>query len=171
MTAAARTSFRPQGGNSGTHRTGSPARTGRPLTITASRSSSDLPDGNNASQRADRVEGAAPYPSNQTPAQWFNPAAFALPAKGTWGNAGRNILRGPALFQIDLGLQKRFAIGGARNVEFRAEAFNLFNRINLGNPGTAVTSPSSFGRITGPLNTGYGTGTARQMQFMFRFNF
>ena len=40
-----------------------------------------------------------------------------------------------------------------------------------GNPGTAVTSPSSFGIITGPLNRGYGTGTARQMQFMFRFNF
>ena len=51
------------------------------------------------------------------------------------------------------------------------EAFNAFNRVNLGAPGTTVTSPSSFGRITGPAQPGYGTGTARQMQFMFRFNF
>ena len=45
------------------------------------------------------------------------------------------------------------------------------NGVNLGAPGTAVTSPTTFGRITGPLNRGYGTGTARQMQFMFRLNF
>ena len=147
------------------------ARTGRPLTITASRSTSDLPDGNNQAQRADRVPGVDIYPANQTPEVWFNPAAFALPGSGTWGNAGRNTVRAPGLFQIDLALQKRFAIGGQRNVEFRIEAFNTFNRVNLGAPGTAVTSPTSFGRITGPLNRGYGTGTARQMQFMLRFNF
>jgi len=147
------------------------ARTGRPLIITASRATGDLPDGNNASQRADRVASVPMYPSEQTPEQWFNPAAFAVPARGTWGNAGRNVIRAPGLFQADVALQKRFVLNGARNFEFRAEAFNLFNRVNLGAPGTAVTSPGSFGRITGPLNSGYGTGTARQMQFMFRFNF
>jgi hypothetical protein len=147
------------------------ARTGRPLTIGASRSSADLPDGNNSSQRADRVAGVDLYAANQTAEQWFNPGAFALPARGTWGNAGRNIVRAPGLFQTDLALQKRFAINGARNLELRAEAFNVFNRVNLGAPGTTVTSPATFGRITGPLNTGYGTGTARQMQFMLRFNF
>ncbi len=147
------------------------ARTGRPLTITASRATGDLPDGNNSSQRADRVGGVALDPATQTPEQWFNPAAFAVPARGTWGNAGRNIVRAPGLFQIDLALQKRFRVAGERTVEFRMEAFNAFNRVNLGAPGTAVTSPATFGRITGPLNSGYGTGTARQMQFMFRFNF
>lgn len=147
------------------------ARTGRPLTITASRGVNDLPDGNNSSQRADRVPGVPLYPENKTAAQWFNPAAFTVPARGTWGNAGRNNVRGPGLLQVDLALQKRFEIAGSRNVEFRIEAFNAFNRVNLGNPGTAVTSPSSFGVITGPLNRGYGTGTARQLQFMFRFNF
>ena len=147
------------------------ARTGRPLTITASRATSDLPDGNNQAQRADRVTSVPVYPAEQTPEVWFNPAAFAVPASGTWGNVGRNTVRAPGLFQIDLALQKRFEISGARNFEFRIEAFNAFNRLNLGAPGTAVTSPSSFGRITGPLNRGYGTGTARQMQFMFRFNF
>jgi hypothetical protein len=147
------------------------ARTGRPLTIGASRSTGDLPDGNNSSQRADRVDGVPLYPENQSAEQWFNPAAFALPRPGTWGNAGRNIVRAPGLFQVDLALQRRFALGGPRNFEFRVEAFNAFNRVNLGAPGTTVTSPASFGRITGPLNRGYGTGTARQMQFMFRMNF
>jgi Carboxypeptidase regulatory-like domain len=147
------------------------ARTGRPLTITASRATGDLPDGNNQAQRADRVTSVPVYPADQTPEVWFNPAAFALPASGTWGNVGRNTVRAPGLFQIDLALQKRFEISGPRNVEFRIEAFNAFNRLNLGAPGTAVTSPSSFGRITGPLNRGYGTGTARQLQFMLRFNF
>ena len=60
---------------------------------------------------------------------------------------------------------------GPRNFEFRWEAFNAFNHQNLANPGTNFTGPTSFGRITGPLNRGYGTGTARQMQFMFRVNF
>jgi hypothetical protein len=147
------------------------ARTGRPLTIGTSRNAADLPDGNNSSQRADRVQGVELYPATQTTAQWFNTAAFKVPAPGTWGNAGRNVVRAPGLFQIDLGLQKRFVIAGPRNVEFRAEAFNVLNRINLGAPGTTVTSPATYGRITGPLNTAYGTGTARQMQFMFRFNF
>ena len=147
------------------------ARTGRPLTITATRGAGDLPDGNNANQRADRVAGVPLYPDDQTADQWFNPAAFALPRAGTWGNAPRNLIRAPGLFQIDLAMQKRFIINGAQNFEFRLEAFNAFNRVNLGAPGTAVTSPASFGRITGPLNRGYGTGTARQIQFMFRFNF
>jgi hypothetical protein len=147
------------------------ARTGRPLTITVNRSGSDLPDGNNRNQRADVVPGVNPYPATQTPDQWLNIAAFAVPARGTWGNAGRNILRGPGLMQLDVALQKRFTISGSRNFQFRWEAFNVFNRLNLGNPGTNISAPAQFGRITGPLNNGYGTGTARQMQFMFRVNF
>lgn len=148
------------------------ARTGRPLTISVNRSTADLPDGNNSGQRADVVPGVSPIPGNQTPDQWLNLAAFAVPVRGTWGNAGRNILRGPDLFQVDVALQKRFLINGSRNLEFRWEAFNAFNRQNLANPNTNISSgPASFGRITGPLNRGYGTGTARQMQFMFRLNF
>jgi hypothetical protein len=147
------------------------ARTGRPLTISVTRSAADLPDGNNSSQRPNLVPDISPIPANQNPDQWINIAAFAVPARGTWGNAGRNVIRAPGLFQVDLALQKSFAIGGARNVGIRWEAFNAFNRQNLGTPGTNISSTASFGRITGPLNTGYGTGTARQMQFMFRLNY
>ena len=147
------------------------ARTGRPLTISVTRSATEMADGNNNSQRPDLVAGVSPIPSNQTAGQWINLAAFTVPARGTWGNAERNIVRAPGLFQVDLALQKRFSIGGARNLDFRAEAFNAFNRVNLGAPGTNISSSSSFGRITGPLSTGYGTGTARQIQFMLRFNY
>ena len=80
------------------------------------------------------MPGVDPHPVTQTPDQWLNIAAFAVPAPGTWGNVARNTLRGPGLFQIDLALQKRFAISGRRNFEFRWEAFNAFNRMNLGNP-------------------------------------
>jgi hypothetical protein len=147
------------------------ARTGRPLTITVNRSTGDLPDGNNRNQRPNLVPDVDPYPADRTPSQWLNIAAFAVPARGTWGNVGRNTLRGPGLFQVDLALQKRFRFAGSRHLEFRWEAFNAFNRLNLANPGTNISSPASFGRITGPLNNNYGTGTARQMQFMLRFNF
>lgn len=138
------------------------------MTISVTRSAADLPDGNNSSQRPDLVPGVSPVPSNQNPNQWINIAAFAVPARGTWGNAGRNIVRAPGLFQVDLARQKSFPIGGSRKVAFRCEAFN---RVNLGTPGTNISSPASFGRITGPLNSGYGTGTARQIQFMFRLNY
>jgi hypothetical protein len=147
------------------------ARTGRPLTITVDRAGADLPDGNNRNQRASVVPDVDPYPTEKTPDQWLNIAAFAVPARGTWGNIARNTLRGPGLFQIDLALQKRFAISGHRTFEFRWEAFNAFNRMNLANPATNISNPAQFGRITGPLNRGYGTGTARQMQFMLRVNF
>ncbi len=72
---------------------------------------------------------------------------------------------------MDLALQKRVRVGGDRSVEFRVEAFNAFNRQNLANPNTNISSGSAFGRITAPLNLGHGTGTARQMQFMVRFNY
>jgi len=148
------------------------ARTGRPLTISVSRSSSDLPDGNNSNQRPDIVPGVPLIPpGGQTSAQWLNPAAFRVPARGTWGNAGRNIARGPGLVQFDLALTKRTKLTEKQDVEFRFEAFNVFNRAQLGNPGTNISSPTSFGVITSPLNRNIGTGTSRQLQFMLRLNF
>jgi hypothetical protein len=75
------------------------------------------------------------------------------------------------LFQVDFALQKRFRVLAERTIEVRWEAFNAFNRVNLGNPNTNLSAGVNFGRITGPLNRGYGTGTPRQMQFMLRFNF
>jgi hypothetical protein len=65
---------------------------------------------------------------------WVNPAAFAVPQPGTFGNSGRNSLAGPALAQLDLTLSKRFSVTERVNFEFRAEAYNILNHTNFANP-------------------------------------
>jgi hypothetical protein len=155
------------------------ARSGRQLTITLSRPRGDLPDGNSgtggtngSAQRPDLVPGVSlKPPGGQNADHWINPAAFTTPARGVWGNAGRSIMTGPGLLQVDIGLQKAFAISQDRNVAFRWELFNVFNRDNLANPSTNLSDGPAFGRITGPLTRGAGTGSPRQMQFMLRLNF
>lgn len=148
------------------------ARTGRMLTITLARSSGDVPDGNTAGQRPDLVPGVSIYPAGgPTFAQWLNPAAFAIPAKNTWGNAGRAIAVGPGLAQVDFTLQKRIAIQEDMTLVFRVESFNIANRVQAGNPGTTLTSPASFGLVNSGLNRTIGTGTSRQLQLALRFMF
>jgi hypothetical protein len=97
------------------------------------------------------------------PNQWFNPAAFLLPAAGTYGNAGRNILEGPGLVNLDTSLVKTTAIGENLKAELRAEFFNIINHANFGLPvvgmfASGLPSPTA-GQIT------YTSTTGRQMQF------
>ncbi len=147
-------------------------RTGRMLNITISRSSSAVPDGNTSAQRPDIVPGVSLYPAGgPTFAQWLNPAAFAIPANGTWGNAGRHIAVGPGLAQVDFALQKGTRIAEGKELVFRIESFNLFNRVQAGNPGTTFTSQASFGLVNSGLNRTIGTGTSRQLQLAMRLNF
>ena len=148
------------------------ARTGRMLTIGISRSSSAVPDGNTSGQRPNLVPGVSIYPAGgPTIAQWLNPAAFSIPANGTWGNAGRSIAVGPGLAQLDFSLQKRTRITEGTAILFRADMFNVVNHTQPANPGTTFTSPASFGIITSGLNRTIGTGTSRQIQFALRFTF
>jgi hypothetical protein len=151
------------------------ARTGLPLNVTLSRSTSALPDGINSSQRPNVVLGQPLYPADQNATLWLNPYAFSIPANGTWGDAGRNILRAPGLWQADTSLEKRFPLTERTAISFRADVFNVFNRAQLGNPSVKWTNPSAgttFGQITSPYTTSaIGTGTPRQMQFMLRFTF
>jgi hypothetical protein len=147
------------------------ARTGRAITFTVSRSSRDLPDGNSSNQRPDIVPGVPIYPEKQTLDNWFNIAAFAVPARGTWGNAARNLGRGPGVNQLDLSAQKTVNLSESHRIAFRAEFFNSFNRPHLGTPAANLSSPGTFGRITSPMNRTIGTGTARQIQFMLRYIF
>ena len=79
-----------------------------------------------------------------TPNCWFNPTAFALPAPGQFGNAGRNILRGPAFAQFDLALRKGIHLKEGASIIFGVEAYNLFNHPNLGVP-TNTQSPLTLG--------------------------
>src|SRR5262249_31582903 len=119
------------------------ARTGLPINITVTRKASDFPDGNTSSQRPNPVPGVPIYPKDQSINNWLNPAAFAVPAKGTWGDLGRYVASGPGNYEIDTSLTKRFRLSEKFGLNFRAAAFNLFNHPAYKNPG------SSLGLFTG----------------------
>lgn len=119
--------------------------------------------------------------SAQRAARFFNPAAFSAPAYGTVGNLGRNTLTAPGFVTWDISLKKVLQLTERLNAQFRAEAFNLLNHTNLGQPnpvvftsgpsqGTnanqsaAVVSNTSAGVIT-------GAGTSRQLQLSLKLSF
>src|SRR5262249_16739255 len=79
-----------------------------------------------------------------TPSCWFNPTAFALPSPGQFGNAGRNVLRGPAFAQFDLSLQKGVQLLEGVKLIFGAETYNLFNHPNFAVPSN-TQSPLTLG--------------------------
>jgi len=139
-----------------------------------SRSAISVPDGNTNNQRPNLVPGVSlTPPGGATRSEWINPAAFAIPAPGTFGNAPRDIARGPGLWQVDLGAGKRIPLTERYRLQFRAEAFNIFNRTQLGAPQSNLSAgPGQFGLITQPVNTSpIGTGTPRQIQLALRFEF
>ncbi|HMF58754.1 MAG TPA: hypothetical protein VK595_00200, partial [Vicinamibacterales bacterium] len=82
--------------------------------------------------------------------------AFELPAAFTFGNAPRDLLRGPKFASTDLSLMKDFPISGGAKVQVRVEIFNAFNNVNYGNP-NAVFGTTAFGRIS-------SAGVMRQIQ-------
>lgn len=84
--------------------------------------------------------------SHRTPDQWFNTSAFAFPAFGSFGNAGRNILDGPGFQNVNLSLMKTTSLKEGVDLQFRAEAFNVFNHPNFDLPDNFLGSPT-FGRI------------------------
>jgi hypothetical protein len=150
------------------------ARTGFPVNVTISRSGTAVPDGNTNNQRPDLVPGVSFTPAGgSTAGDWINLAAFTVPAAGTWGNGGRDIFRGPGLWQLDLGVGKQIPLTERFHLQFRAEGFNIFNRAQLGQPNANISSgPAEFGRITQPVNTTpIGVGTPRQIQVALRLRF
>ncbi len=150
-------------------------RSALPVNVTVDRSGSQLPDLNavSGSERPTLVPGVSlTPPGGQSAAHWINPAAFQVPPSGAWGNAGRNLARGPRLWQLDSALQKSWAAGERLRVQFRAEVYNLLNRAQLGQPLANLASPLNFGQIPSPVNQGpTGSGTPRQFQFAIRLAF
>jgi hypothetical protein len=149
-------------------------RTGLPVNITMKPKTTPA-DGNTSNQRPEYIGGpmyASPQTVSATTDGWFNPAAFAYPAPGTYGNLGRNIAFGPGMYQIDSSLHKQFAVSERFHLDLRGEAFNLFNHPEYKAPAATWSTPSSFGHITGILNTGaVGTGTPRRFQIAMRLVF
>jgi hypothetical protein len=133
------------------------ANSGQPLTI--GNSNGNL--GNGESSRADLV--GDPHISDPTAQRWFNPSAFASAPLYTFGTSNIGDVEGPGFFQLDSGLSKKFFISEKRYFQFRWEAFNLFNNVNLNNPDQNVND-SNLGKI-------FGASTARYMQFGLKFLF
>ena len=111
-------------------------------------------------------------PANQrTLKRWFNPAAFALPASGTFGTAIRNSLIGPSFLDWDSSAIKNFHIHEAQSLQFRFEMFNTANHANwsLPNANWSSTSPTqpgaAFTSITSTANA------MRQIQFALKYIF
>jgi hypothetical protein len=87
-----------------------------------------------------------PAVAHRTAQEWFNPAAYAIPAIGTFGDSTRNSLRGPGMEQVDASVSKSFRIsllGEGSSFELKADAFNVFNHTNLLNPNASIGTASA----------------------------
>jgi len=152
------------------------ARTGFPVNVLINRSSSSVPDGNATDQRPDLVPGVPlTPPGGATVGQWINPAAFATPADGTFGDAPRDVATGPGAWQMDFGVGKRISLTERARLEFRSEFFNIFNHPQYGLPQATFGVPG-FGSIIQTVNTTtpvspIGSGTPREIQFALRLVF
>ncbi len=145
-----------------------------------------------ANRRPSVVAGVSPYLSNAGDKRVFlNPAAFTFPNPGEFGNLGRWALHGPSLAQLDLTLHKKFALKERRNLEFRAEVYNILNHTNFANPVSRLNNAlgisanqvqpgqpfnpaaagGAFGYATSTVTRDVGLGASRQVQLALRFNF
>lgn len=151
----------------------STAHTGLPVNISVTRPASALPDGNVLSaQRPNLVPGVPLYLDYGTTGLWLNPAAFSVPAAGTWGNLGKNVLRAPGLFQIDTAFSKKTRLTEHAGLEMGIQGFNVLNHPQLAAPSANISSTANFGKILAPINTSpIGAGTPRRVQVFARLSF
>jgi hypothetical protein len=119
---------------------------GQPLTVTDG--GQDISLSGQDQDRPNVVLPNAVIPANQTLTEWFDPAAFAVQPKGTFGDAGRNAIYGPGTIQWDMAVSRLFRLNSEhRRLEFRADFFNIMNHGNWGNPTLSILS-GTFGQIT-----------------------
>src|SRR5262249_37218935 len=152
-----------------------------------------------STRRPDLVPGVDPFIKDGG-RLFLNPAAFAMPLPGTFGNLERNSIHGPDFKQADLVISKRIGLARGTNAELRAEIFNLFNTTNFAYDGIGSVLPAGLpnssqgetvttsGRIqpgqayntaaggtvgqrTHKVGRTVGLGTSRQVQLAFRLNF
>jgi hypothetical protein len=129
-------------------------------------------------ERAELVGNPLPAGFVQNRFHWDNPAAFAIPAPYTYGNSGKDILRGPAHADFDFALMKDFKFTESKYLEFRAEAFNLTNHVNFANPGG--NAGPGYANFAGESDTYvdqptfmeiFAAGPARVLQFGLKLVF
>jgi len=119
---------------------------------------------NNAFQRPNQVL-ASPYGDRSSLTNYLTPAAFAVPALGTYGNVGQDTIVGPGFWDWSEAVTRQFQIREGQRIEFRAEAFNVTNSLRRGNPGVTLSAANTFGRITSSQNG------PRIMQFAIKYFF
>jgi hypothetical protein len=125
---------------------------------------------NFTNQRPNWKGGAPLYPDIQTVDNFLNSAPYEMPAKGTFGNLGRNTINGPGFVQFDVSFLKSFKFTESKNLEYRCEIFNIPNHPNFDQPNTTFGTPN-FGKIFNTFGRTMGIGTSRQIQMALRFNF
>ena len=140
----------------GTDRSGTGARADRPNLV------------------GDPFEGVTQPTSGQFRA-FFNPAAFAVPAAGTFGNLARNAYYGPGFKTIDLSVFKTTKLRSGVSLQVRCEMFNVFNTINWAQPGSSLSSSTTIGLMTNTRNgnnaPGIGSGEPRNIQLAAKLIF
>jgi hypothetical protein len=140
------------------------ARTGQPFTpiLRFDNSNTGNTGGTFGSDRPNLLRD--PKLENPTPERWFDTSALPVPPRYTFGSAGRNILRGPALFTLDVSLARQFWVRERTSFSVEAGVFNLLNRTNFDLPERFADEPGSFGRI-------FSAKPPRQVQVALRFHF
>ncbi len=157
------------------------ASSGRPLYLYAGWDAAGQVIGGNLDRL--NATGIDPYlPSDKRSAdQWFNLAAFSNTSAGQFGTVGRNILTGPAVWNLDFSAIKNFPITERQSLQLRVETFNTPNHPALGSPsvswgGNSPTPAPNFGQIRDTVTGGtfFTPGTAyqmRQLQFALKYIF
>jgi hypothetical protein len=135
---------------------------GNPYTPNAGRDTGNV--GTGSGNRPNLVSNPNLPAGDRTVDRWFDTAAFAQPPLYTFGNAGRNIVEGPGIINMDASLAKDFRFGPKYRAEFRAEVFNVANHPIFGRPDTNLLS-GTYGRITSTRID------SRQVQLAVRFIF
>jgi hypothetical protein len=135
-------------------------QSGFPFTVTQSGNTQNTGAG---TQRPDHVAGQDPELDNPNPVRWFNTNAF-IRVTNKYGNVGRNTLRQPGMKLWDIGLFKEFPVTERQRVQFRWEAFNLWNTPQFRAPNAQLGTPT-FGQITSTWLDN------RQMQFALKYLF
>ena len=135
---------------------------GTPFSITAAGTSLDLPG---STQRADQVKPSVEKLGGAGRGlSFFDPFAFVPVSQPRFGTAGFNSLRGPGVVNWDAGLFREFVVTERWKVQFRAEAFNLFNRTQFATPNANLNDAANPGLVRNQANT------PRRMHFALKFN-
>lgn len=143
---------------------------GTPLNIFSGVDTAGL--GGASSQRPDLVGSVSPYADTNDPLQIINPAAFKLPAPGTFGNLKRGSIRGPGIKNVDFSVAKNWKMGERFGLQFRAEMFNVFNTVNFRAHNLSVAGGGIENNFS---NAGFGRANStrgpREIQFGLKLSF